>query len=70
LVSIVRFPVAWRRLGVGRSKFYADFIRTGRLRPVKLGPKSCGIFDDELDALIEELRRERDAGAGRPGGAS
>jgi hypothetical protein len=36
---------------------------------VKIGPRASGFFDDEIDALIEEMRRERDAKAGRPGGA-
>jgi predicted DNA-binding transcriptional regulator AlpA len=67
LANIIRPPAAWRRLGVGRSKFYSDFVRKGRLRSVKLGPRAVGFFDDELDALIEELRRERDTStAGRP----
>jgi hypothetical protein len=35
---------------------------------VKIGPRASGFFDDELDALIEELRRERDA-TPRAGGA-
>jgi predicted DNA-binding transcriptional regulator AlpA len=32
---------------------------------VKLGKRASGFFDDEIDALIEEIRRERDAAAGR-----
>jgi hypothetical protein len=27
---------------------------------VKIGVRAVGIIEDELDALIEELRRERD----------
>ena len=33
---------------------------TGRLRFVKIGARAVGVIEDELDALIEELRRERD----------
>jgi predicted DNA-binding transcriptional regulator AlpA len=64
MTSIVRFPVAWERLGIKRSKFYDGFIKTGRIRPVKIGPKCRGVFEDELDAVVEELRRERDAETG------
>ena len=30
------------------------------LRFVKIGARAVGIIEDEFDALIEELRRERD----------
>jgi hypothetical protein len=33
---------------------------------VKLGKRATGFFDDEIDALIEEIRRERDSVAARP----
>jgi predicted DNA-binding transcriptional regulator AlpA len=49
-------------LGIGRSKFWEDFVRAGRLRLVRLGPRSVAVPEDELDALIDELIRERDAG--------
>jgi hypothetical protein len=29
-------------------------------RIVKIGARAVGVIEDELDALIEELRRERD----------
>ena len=44
---------------------YESFIKTGRLRFVKIGARAVGIIEDELDALIEELRRERDRGRDR-----
>jgi predicted DNA-binding transcriptional regulator AlpA len=61
LANIIRPQAAWKRIGVGRSKFYADYVKTGRLKLVKLGKRARGAIDDEVDALIEELRRERDA---------
>ena len=57
---VVRFKIAQQRLGVGHSKFYADFIQKGRLRVVRLGARSCGVLENELDALIEELAKQRD----------
>jgi predicted DNA-binding transcriptional regulator AlpA len=59
---IIRPKEAQRRLGVGHSKFYEDFVNTGRLRLVRLGPKSVGVIEDELDAFIDQLIDARDAG--------
>jgi hypothetical protein len=63
------------RLGVGKSKFWEDYVlrdpadpyvpntnRVLRLKPAKLGPNFTLIFDDEADQMIEGLRHERDAG--------
>jgi predicted DNA-binding transcriptional regulator AlpA len=61
---ILRKREVLERLGIGKTNFHESFIKTGRLRFVKIGPRAVGVIEDELDALIEELRRERDR---RPG---
>ena len=48
------------RLGIRKTTLYENFIITGRLRFVKIGARAVGVIEDELDALIEEVRRERD----------
>ena len=65
----------WARLGVGRSNFHENYVHKNggpehipgttipRLRPIVLGPRARGFLDDEIDALIEALRRHRDGGA-------
>jgi predicted DNA-binding transcriptional regulator AlpA len=58
--QILRPKEAQRRLGVGHTKFYEDFIGTGRLRLVRLGERSVGVLEHELDKLIDQLP-ERDA---------
>jgi len=58
---VVRLKIAQRRLGIGHTKFREDFIDTGRLRVVRLGPKSCGVIEQELDALIDELTDNNDS---------
>jgi predicted DNA-binding transcriptional regulator AlpA len=58
---IIRPKEAQKRLGVGHSKFYEDFVNSGRLRLVRLGPKSVGVIEDELDAFIDQLIDARDA---------
>ncbi len=57
---ILRKREVLERLGIRKTSFYESFIKTGRLRFVKIGARAVGIIEDELDALIEELRRERD----------
>ena len=57
---ILRKNEVLERLGIRKTSFYDSFIKTGRLRFVKIGARAVGIIEDELDALIEELRRERD----------
>jgi predicted DNA-binding transcriptional regulator AlpA len=62
VTRIIRPKEAMARLGIGHSKFYDD-IRKGVLpKPVRLGPRSTGIIEDELDAVVERLRAERDGG--------
>jgi hypothetical protein len=58
---LVRPKEAQKRLGVGHTKFWQDFVATNRLRLVELGPRSKAAVEDELDDLIEKLIAERDA---------
>jgi hypothetical protein len=60
-------------LPVGATKFDADYVwhsesdpyvpgtNIPRLRPVQLGERAKGFFDDEVAALVEALRLLRDA---------
>jgi len=52
---ILRPKEAWSRLGVGRSRFYEEFVGTGRLRLLQLGKKSSGVLESEVDALIDSF---------------
>jgi hypothetical protein len=59
-------------LGVGPSKFYEDFVqhdkakpflpgtKIKRLRPMKIGERATGFPEDEVTALVEALRAQRD----------
>jgi hypothetical protein len=72
--SIVRLLAACDRVGVGKTEFNDKFrLRDAadpyvpgtddtvrRVRSVPLGERSIGFFDDELDRLVEDLRRWRD----------
>jgi predicted DNA-binding transcriptional regulator AlpA len=51
----------WQRLGCGHTKFYKDYVATGRVRLVELGPNSVGAPEDEIDDLIDEIVAEHDA---------
>ena len=56
---IIRPKVTQKLLGIGHSKFYED-VKTGRLPPlVRLGPRSVGHLEDELEQYIEGLSAAR-----------
>jgi predicted DNA-binding transcriptional regulator AlpA len=57
---VLRKREVLERLGIRKTTLYESFIKTGRLRFVKIGARAVGVIEDELDVLIEELRRERD----------
>jgi predicted DNA-binding transcriptional regulator AlpA len=57
---ILRKREVLERLGIRKTSLYQNFIKTGRLRFVKIGARAVGVIEDEVDALIEELRHERD----------
>jgi hypothetical protein len=73
--NILRKRAAAQKAGVGRTKFDDDFVlknnsdpfvpntndKVRRVRPVALGDRAIGFFDDELDVLIEGLRQWRDS---------
>jgi hypothetical protein len=73
--NILRKRAAAQKVGVGLTKFDGDFVhkddndpfvpgtndKVRRVRPVALGGRAVGFFDDELDVLIEGLRQGRDS---------
>jgi excisionase family DNA binding protein len=52
--QLLRPKVAQRRLGIGHDQFYR-LIREGKLRLVRLGPRTTGVIEDELDEFISGL---------------
>jgi predicted DNA-binding transcriptional regulator AlpA len=74
VAAILRAKPTWQRLGVGRTTFYTHYVKreggsefvpntnVRRLRPVELSTKTSGFIEDEVDVLIEGLRKERDSG--------
>jgi predicted DNA-binding transcriptional regulator AlpA len=58
-VKIIRPKEVQARLGIGHSKYY-DAIKKGQLpKPVRFG-RVTGLLEEELDAVIERLKAERD----------
>jgi prophage regulatory protein len=52
------------RLGIGRTKFW-ELIKAGKLtRPVRMGPKTVGHPESEIDEYIDQLVAERDKATG------
>ena len=52
--SLLRKKEAQRRLGVGKTKFYEDYIRTGRLRLVPISERIECVVEEDVDAVIAE----------------
>jgi predicted DNA-binding transcriptional regulator AlpA len=56
---IIRPKESQARLGIGHDKFWKD-VKNGTLPPlVRLGPKCVGHVEEELDAHIENLMKQR-----------
>jgi predicted DNA-binding transcriptional regulator AlpA len=58
---LLRPKEAQKRLGVGHTNFWQNFVGTGRLKLVRLGPRSVAVVEEELDTLIVQMMAERDA---------
>jgi hypothetical protein len=65
----LRFIRAASELGIRKTTLHESFIKTGRLRFVKISARAVGVIEDELEVLIEELRRERDGSPHSPRGS-
>jgi excisionase family DNA binding protein len=58
--KIIRPREAQMRLGVRNTKFY-ELVNAGKLKLVRLGPRSVGVLEEELDRFIGELPGARGA---------
>ena len=59
-MKILRPPETAERLGISLAMFWNDFVKSGRLRSVKLGKRRVGFIEDEVDQLILEMAKLRD----------
>jgi hypothetical protein len=60
-IVLLRPKEIWKRLGCGRTKFYEDFVATGRIKLADIGPNAKGAPEYEVDEVIAEIIAERDA---------
>lgn len=51
--NILRLPAVLKRRGKSRSAHFADVKAGLFVKPVKIGPRSCGTPDDEVDTLVD-----------------
>jgi hypothetical protein len=63
--TILRKPVAARRLGIGLSTFEEKYVKTGRVDLIYLGQRSVGCLESQIDEVIDELVAESKANPGR-----
>jgi excisionase family DNA binding protein len=52
--KIIRPREAQARLGIRHTRFY-ELVNSGKLKLVRLGPRSVGVVEDELDEFITNL---------------
>ena len=56
--TLLRERQVLQRVGVGRTKFEEDFVQTGRVQWVRIGPRMKALPEDEVDRLVDELIEE------------
>jgi predicted DNA-binding transcriptional regulator AlpA len=44
-----------KRLGIGPTRFWDDYVRNGKLKLKRLGPRSVAALEEDVDRLIDEL---------------
>lgn len=59
--KILRRPGVLGKVKVSRSTMYAMIAADEFPKPIKLGPRSVGWVEEEIDAWLEERIKERDS---------
>ena len=61
-MKILRLPEVFDRqvgrIPVGPTKFYEDFVHTGRVKLIPLGPQAVGVSDANIDQVVAQLITE------------
>ena len=52
---LIREPQVLERVGVGRTKFDEDYVKTGRVEWVRIGKRIKALPEDEVDKLVDEI---------------
>jgi hypothetical protein len=60
-MRLLRPKAICAKLDIGKTKFWKDFVATGRIRLVDIGPNAKAAPEYEVDDVIEEMIAERDA---------
>lgn len=59
--TILRRPKVEAKTGLSRSTIYARTTKGTFPKPVQLGPRSVGWFEDEIEAWLSDREAEREA---------
>ena len=66
--SILRLPIAKARTGLSRSSIYQKIAQGTFPKPIRLGLRSIGFVESEIEAWIESrIKESRNAASGRQG---
>jgi hypothetical protein len=63
IMRLLRKKVARAMLGIGQTKFNADYIKTGRIRTVPISERIVCVVGEDIDTVIAEKIAERETAA-------
>jgi predicted DNA-binding transcriptional regulator AlpA len=55
---ILRLAEVRKRLSIGRTMLDEKYIKTGRLKLIKLGKRAVGVLESNVEEVIDELLAE------------
>ena len=58
-LNILRLPIIIQRTGISRSSIYAMMTKGEFPKPIKIGIRSVGWLENEIDNWIEENAKRR-----------
>ena len=62
-MHLLRKKVAQALLGMGKTKFNNDYIKTGRIRTVPISERIVCVVGEDIDTVIAEKIAERETAA-------
>jgi predicted DNA-binding transcriptional regulator AlpA len=58
---ILRLAEVRQRIGVGRTMLDEEYIKTGKLKLIKLGKRAVGVLESNVEEVIDELLAESES---------
>jgi predicted DNA-binding transcriptional regulator AlpA len=58
--NLLRRPAVLKRIPIGRTALEERYIKTGKLKKVKLGPRTIAFKESNVDEIVAEIIAESD----------